>query len=1128
MEVPRSHTHPRCVTDDEIQAIAETLAARGGLMRLLRLLGFEQAPRKCRPVRLSVATRVQLTTARETLRAHIVELRDTCDGRLLRELDRAARAHAPLEHHVLIITEPRRRRVIIACGALHDGMRHIAIEHGAVRRSDVETLRELSAVPGENGTAAALRIHRALDRRRLTSRFFRDIRSVRDAVARAWMGLPRSSPERDALALLLLSRLMFLYFLQRRGLLAGDVRFLPALLARWRRRRARARHTFYRAVLRPLFFGVLNRRPERRTARARALGELPYLNGGLFEKHRIEVRRPSLDLGDEVTAMVFETLLEKYRFTDGDSARASDSIGSGIDPEMLGRIFEGLMSGDQRTRTGTFYTPAPIVDALVVDTLALHLSTHAGVPSHIARGVLLRERTDASDRDLRALAAAGTSLRVLDPACGSGAFLLGALSHLEAVRTQCPAAGGAVHDIIAGSLHGVDLLEDAALICSLRLWLCLIPQCEHIADVPPLPNLDRRIRQGDALIDPLDIGAAYRGRALGTTAPPQLRPLIARLAPVAQEYLSSGPETRTALRRRLAGLESRLARAWLDTLERQLDYDMRDLRARAADVDLFGAVTSSAATARGRLPAAIARGAGLKAFRRDLRGSRALPFFSFRVHFADIDGFDVVLSNPPWVRSHHWPPTVRQLLRERYRVCADAGWPHAAVATATPSGAGSQVDLAFLFLERSLDLLRDRGTLGMVLPAKLIRSLAPGGARALLFADTCIASIDDYSLDQRAVFAADAFTVVLVAQRRTADAPPQGSPHPPRAAPATCHRDEPHVRVRMMRSGCADIRFTLPAAELPLRTGDTRSTWLLAPPDCAAAFRAMQQAGRTLTDSALPVRRGAMTGANDVLIVQDVEPKLGDLARIRTEGFHRRGDPAGRHRFAGYIEASALRPALRGCDIQPWQARIERHVLFSPANHGGTAGPRLSSFLRRHGPALHSHGDRLGTLQRLSEGMYGHKVVWSDLAADLRAAAVPAAVRTSTGFDAPVIPLNTVYFIATSCERDALLLAAYLNSMPLRTFARAVAERAKDAHFRFFAWTIAMLPLPHDWRTAPCAARVLELSRAAHHAGGIDPDRRSELDGIVAHMFGLDTAQLACIDDFNHWLAGRETRRAHR
>src|SRR5690606_21345762 len=126
---------------------------------------------------------------------------------------------------------------------------------------------------------------------------------------------------------------------------------------------------------------------------------------------------------------------------------------------------------------------------------------------------------------------------------------------------------------------------------------------------------------------------------------------------------------------------------------------------------------------------------------------------------------------------------------------------------------------------------------------------------------------------------------------------------------------------------------------------------------------------------------------------------------------------------------------------------------------------------------------RLGTLQRISAGMFGNKVVWSDLASDLRAAAVPASVRTVTGLQLPAVPLNTVYFIAVSDPDEALLLAGILNSLPMRTFARTIAERAKDAHFRFFAWTIAALPLPRDWRTGPMADRVIALSRTAHAQG---------------------------------------------
>src|SRR5690606_16977607 len=235
--------------------------------------------------------------------------------------------------------------------------------------------------------------------------------------------------------------------------------------------------------------------------------------------------------------------------------------------------------------------------------------------------------------------------------------------------------------------------------------------------------------------------------------------------------------------------------------------------------------------ARVRLPALRSRLGEMQAFRGDIAGARALPFFSFRVHFAGIDGFDIVLSNPPWVRAHKWPPAVRTLLRERYRVCSHAGWPHAVRLTAAPAATGAQVDLAFLFLERSLGLLRAGGTLGIVLPAKLMRSLAPGGARALLLESSCIVSVEDHSLDQRAVFDADAFTCTIVA-RKTDSLPPPASQIRCDVGHAARNGAVGNVvRVRMTRGEQRELRFTVRDTDLSLRPGDMRSPWLLAPPE---------------------------------------------------------------------------------------------------------------------------------------------------------------------------------------------------------------------------------------------------------------------------------------------------------
>ena len=89
------------------------------------------------------------------------------------------------------------------------------------------------------------------------------------------------------------------------------------------------------------------------------------------------------------------------------------------------------------------------------------------------------------------------------------------------------------------------------------------------------------------------------------------------------------------------------------------------------------------------------------------------------------------------------------------------------------------------------------------------------------------------------------------------------------------------------------------------------------------------------------------------------------------------------------------------------------------------------------------------------------------------------------------------------------------------TLARAIAERAKDAHFRFFAWTIGALPLPRAWRRGPRAAALLALSRDGHERESLDAERAAELDRMVGAAYGLDERDLATLARFDAWLRGQ-------
>lgn len=306
-------------------------------------------------------------------------------------------------------------------------------------------------------------------------------------------------------------RIVFLYFLQRKGWLydnngVANPHYMHDLFAN-----SECKDNFLDGCLEHLFFYVLNTDKEQRTAEAYALpggSVIPYLNGGLFERDDID------PLTCVFPADYFKRLfdfLDRYNFTIDENDTEDAEIG--IDPEMLGRIFENLLE-DNKDK-GAFYTPKEIVDYMCRESIIAYLQNEASTEDGRE---LIRRYIETLDIDIlnekqRAfLEKKLLDVKICDPAIGSGAFPMGLVNLLSKIfislRTYSTIDQAKMKRyIMQQSIYGVDIEQGAVDIARLRFWLAMVVD----EDKPmPLPNLHFKIMQGNSLLE------TYKGLDLKT------------------------------------------------------------------------------------------------------------------------------------------------------------------------------------------------------------------------------------------------------------------------------------------------------------------------------------------------------------------------------------------------------------------------------------------------------------------------------------------------------------------------------------------------------------------------------------------------------------------------------------
>ena len=387
-------------------------------------------------------------------------------------------------------------------------LRRMVVERYLHRRTAVQQVASIFWNHRDKGIIRAA-LDAAFDVEPVTKEFFGEYKRIFEETMGAVAGFDVGEDEdKRVFVQTLFNRLMFVYFLSRKGWLRfdGNAEYLNSL---WRDYRSReSENNFYVSKLKPLFFAGLNNPQSRNLMKDNpvlygVIGDVPFLNGGLFEETELD-RRNGIMVPDAAIKQVLEGLFDRFNFTVMESTPFDIEVA--VDPEMLGKVFEELVTG--RHDSGAYYTPRTVVSFMCREALKGYLGGQdTGLaPGAIARFVDSQDTEGIGVAQARDVARALAVVTVVDPACGSGAYLLGMMQELVELQTalfSVTSDSASLYklklEIIQRNLYGADIDSFAVNIAMLRMWLSLAIDYEG-ATPEPLPNLDFKVVCGDSLL----------------------------------------------------------------------------------------------------------------------------------------------------------------------------------------------------------------------------------------------------------------------------------------------------------------------------------------------------------------------------------------------------------------------------------------------------------------------------------------------------------------------------------------------------------------------------------------------------------------------------------------------------
>ena len=567
----------------------------------------------------------------------------------------------------------------------------------------------------------------------------------------------------------MLGRIVFLYFVQKKGWLGASTTdyqdgahdFIFKLFTD-----SGASSNFYDTWLSKLFFKTLN---EQRTNDSFTMPnganlKIPYLNGGLFDPedydNKILTFAPALfhvaDFEDTaLTAALtkkndnnhrgFLDFLNSFNFTVHEDSPDDHTVA--VDPEMLGHIFENLLE-DNKDK-GAFYTPKEIVHYMCQESLLEYLKTHLSngndntkIENLLVDLVKNKQVGDLTKNHLEQIATLLRDVKICDPAIGSGAFPMGLLQEIFAIKELIAFETGGdwkpadvKENIIQNSIYGVDIEKGAVDIARLRFWLSLIVNEEK---PKALPNLDYKIVVGDSLLSKFEneiIEINWDKTSSVGKADDYVKNVQRLLKEVAQQqtnYFKAESKTKKKIAAEIRDLK-------IDLLINQLSYNKESyLNKNNIKIDSGLGLSAKDKTANAAIKQVVYDIENTIAKLKSLKANAAKPFhhFDWKLDFPEVlnpylhdnqenIGFDIVIGNPPYVQC---PKGIFSNQFFPYSEGKDKG----------------KQNLYKVFVETSYILLKENGVATMIVQSSLMCDISSQYTRELLLTKTEINHIIEF------------------------------------------------------------------------------------------------------------------------------------------------------------------------------------------------------------------------------------------------------------------------------------------------------------------------------------------------------------------------------------------------